>query len=758
MAKDPNFRSPPILASDHKFPGGARANSQETDFAHSLLWVGRVLHVDTETMVCSIQLESATGERHDVPLPASGGGGPRSWSGSIPERGTKVVIGWRRYSNRAFVPYIVQFMTVGTFPARHFEPFSTVDPADAQEVKNILPELQDDPHFNLDVIRLKSRKAYPGDWITTTSSGADALLDRNAQLMNRAGNEFLLRDSDQTAYLNSVNEFFVNSAGSFRRGLIKRSAFNLLPDLAISGFNPAEDDYDEMVADKFAVGLDEDGNYLRELLTKVELGSPAYDKLLEFGLINPDGTPVEDVGIDPEDPRYPFVVLPDGQRASYIVSGEHDQSFADTDQCYVEDRAEIRHTSDGVMAVTEEGDGVQIDPVPPVFIEDVRGTVVGNDPYTEPGRALYKKILAMRVFDDPDQATNSPAPVFDSVDTVTSQTEADTKALARLFRVQSPTNSSQYAFGISKEGRVFLHVPKSRTGTPQEKGKSIDANILGLVKAIIGMDENSRTSLDLRTLGGVKLDIGSFQDVSDPESPEAVSVDLTLRGKIRTNYVGTQGVETMIGGSKYTGVSGSTLDITGGNATRNVGGAESVEATSITHNAGFGGFKQKIAGDSNKTVLGKTSELYGQLRQSTFALSDTKTVLAGVDSSTVLAGGMVRTVVAGTGIADTVTAGNLLSTVGTGNLAMTVGTGNLTASIGLGNLSLAAGAGTASLVGGASTSIVSGGITNILSPVTKIGTVPVGFVVAGAPGPPGPHLDYVTGLPILGIPTVAIGL
>jgi hypothetical protein len=750
MANDPGHMGP-IPSSLH--PGGPRTQSQETDASRSLLWVGRVLHVDVETMVCSVQLETGTGVRFDVPLTAPGGGGPRSWSGTIPEQGSKCVIQWRRYGAGTFAPYIVEWMTVGTYSAREFEPFSVVDPADAEEVRRVAPELFDDPHLGLGITRLKLRKAYSGDYLSQAGEGGEILLDRNAHLANRAGNEFELRDSDQTAVLQSVNELSNNAAGTYRRGLIRRNAYNLLPDLAISGFNPSTDNFDRFTAGKLTTSADG----VTTVVTKVEPGSEAWEKLLEFGLINPDGTPVDAVGSDPEDPVYPFVVLPDGQRSSYVVLGEHDQSFADTDQCYVEDRADLRHTSDGIMAVTEDGDGVQIDQVPPVFIEDVKGTVVGNDPYTEAGRSLYKRVLKMHVFDDPDQQSNASSPSLQPVDTTTSQTEADTQGLARLFRIQSPTTSNQYVFGVSKEGRVYLHIPKTKTGTAQDRGKSLDANILGLVKAVIGADENTGRSVDLRTMGGIRAEIGTFQDFSNPAGPEQVSIDLVLHGKIRTTYAGTQGRETMVGGSDFRSASGSTLDVIGGNVVRNVGGSEAVEASSITHNVGFGGYKLKSAGDVNQTVLGKTTEMYGQFRQSTFALSDTKTMLVGVDSQTVLAGGITRTVAAGAGISDTVGAGNILSNVATGNMGFTVGAGNMTATVGAGNLALSAGAGTATMTGGVAATVSSGTVVNLAAPVTKIGLSVVGNVVAGVPGPPSVALDYITGLPLLGQPTVFIG-
>jgi hypothetical protein len=653
-------------------------------------------------------------------------------------------------------------MTVGTFPARDFEPFSTVDPDEAAETLNIHPELEDDPRVSLGIFqpptlitRLRSRKGYSGDFLASSSGGSDFVLDKDVFLTNRAGNEIRLRDADQTFVLQTQNVFESNSAGTYRRGLIKRNAFNFQPDLALAGFDSAVDSFDEFVEGKF--NTDEDGQ--RHLLNKVTLDTPAYETLLSLGLINEDGTPKAFVDSDPDDKRYPFVVTPDGQRISYVVHGEHESSWAETDQCYVEDRLELRHMHDGIMPVTEEGDGVQIDKIAPILIEDVKGTVVGNDPHSEAGQQLYKQIMTMNVFNSDDQQGPAGAPEFGTIDTVQDMVGADTRALARLFRVLAPKGGNQYCFGISKEGRVFLHVPAGQTGL-DDKGKSVDMNIVGLVKAIIGAD-TSRTSVDLKTMGGIKLDLGAFSDNPDPEDtdtpPELVSIDLTMKGKIRTNYSGPQGRECFVGGNDFASVSGSQMTMVQGSVVRNVGASEAVEASSITHNAGAGGYKQKCAGDYNNTVLGKTTQLYAQLRQSTFALADTKTMIAGVDSATVLTGGILRTVAAGTGITDTTAAGNHSMNVGAGNMLMNVGTGNLTANVGAGNLALTAGGGPVTITSGITTTLVAGTVAQIASPITKIGVAVVGSAVAGVPGPPAPHLDFLTGLPLLGVPTVTLG-
>jgi hypothetical protein len=747
---------PPVLMPDQRAFGGARQQSLDGDGAHSYLWVGRVVHVDTETMVCSVRLETGNGERHDVPLPAPGGAGPRSWAGTILEPGSKVILGWKRFDQRSFVPYIVEVLSVGTFSARQYEPFSTVDPDDAAEALAQDPGLADDPRLNLGVTRLKARKGYPGDFIASSSSGSDFILDRDVYLTNRAGVELRLRDADQTTVLQTTNEFTSNAAGFYRRGLVKRNGFNLLPDLLTSGEPIPGFVGDVDVQEFFDTSMPETGPYLVE---KVPVGSPAHAKLLEFGLIREDGSPT--FPNDPAAPFYPFVVTPDGQRVSYVTDGEPEFSFSESDQAFVEDRMELRHTYDGVPAVTEEGDGVQIDQARSneVLITRVYGTVVGNDAYSESGRSTYKQVLKMKLFDSEDDGSPSAGPRFEPVDTLTGVTEAHTKALAHLLQVNNPTTGvPAYCFGIQKDGRTFLHVAKSKSGTVQDRGKSLDANILGMIKAIVGQDEGSGTSLDAAFQGGVKLQIGSFKNPEDdPEvTPEAVSVDVRFKGKVRTYFDGPQGRDTVLNGSDFRSVSGSCLDVVGGSSVRNVGGVDATEAFSISHNAGFGGYKFKSAGDVDQTTFGKTTRSHALIRISTFLLGDVKLNLAGVDSTTMLSGVVTRTVVAG-GIADTVTAGNIALTAVTGNIAMSVATGNIAMSAAAGNVAVSSGAGATTVAGGVSTTVGSATLAQVVAPIVKLGASVVGGVVAGVPGPAGPHLDFLTGLPIFGMPTVTVG-
>ena len=733
--------------ADPNLAGGSRQQSLDSAQAHSFLWTGHIVHVDIETMVCSIALDlGAAKEYHDVPLPSPGGSGPRSWAGCVPEPGSKVLVQWNRSGNRGHKPFIVGFMTAGVFPARQYEPFSAVDPKDAAEALAMEPDLADDPRYNLGVIRLKLRKAYGGDFLASSSSGSDFLLDKDATLQNRAGNEFKLRDSDQTSVLQVLNEFVSSSAGLYRRGLIRRNAFNFLPDLLLSAQNRAPlmigDKYvDDVMADKTVTITNSTGTWSTVLVDQIDKTSPAFDILNAYSLIDDSGK----VKVpDQTEPIYPFIVTPDGRRQSYVVHGTHDMRWDQWDECYVEDRAEIYHTHDGVMSVTEEGDGIEVDhSLKRVFIEDVRGTVVGNDPYTDAGQALYKRILGMQMFKSLDDMDN-PHPELYPIDTVQSPSLSDSVALARYFSITCPSGSAKkYVFGITKEGRVFLNVPSDSF-----EQQSVDMRTEGGVKAFLGAN-GDRVSLNLKTLGGVKLDLGTFIDESSTDQ-DSVSVDVTYHGKVKTTYAGIQGRETVIGGTDYISVGGSYVVNAGSGIVHACGGTAALEAEGRRANIGTGGYALRSLGSYDITCLEKASESFALMRLITNYLGSIKTVVSGVDTTLMLSG------VHSTAVA----AGAYAVTVGAGNLSLTSGVNATLVSVA--NLALGGGV-VSSIAGGAHTTVaggvnmMSGAVAMVFAPVVKIGTTVVGNVVAGIPGPPIPAMDYVTGLPLQGIPTALIG-
>lgn len=713
--------APPPVA-DPNLGSSARVSGLDAKDAHQYLWSGRIVSIDYETMVCTVRYDTGTGQRDDVPIPSSGGSGPRSWAGIIPEVGSKVILGWSKVGSRGYEPHIIQFMTPGVFSSREFELFSSIDPDLREAALAQDPTLEDDPDFGMNPVRLKLRKAYPGDFLASASGGADLLLDRDVLLTNRAGTEIRLRDADQTAILQTLNYFENSAAGYIKRGLITRNAFNLLPDL---GFD-----------DTFGI-------FARET------NPTAFDLLVSYGILKPDGTK----NFPPElDDLYPYMVTPDGIRQSFIHHGETDKNWISVQDCYIEDRIELRHTSNGVMDVTDVGDGFQMDRFDP-FITDVKGTVVGNNPYSEEGRSLYKQILTMSLFDHQENVWNSGIkPKFTSVDTLTRGTnDADTLALARLFTIKCPSNSNSFTFGITKEGRTFLYVPAS---TGNDRGKSIDVYTSGKVRCAFGADPNDGVSLDMSCSGGMKLDLG--RDI------KGNSIDVRFNGMVSTTYVGndSNGLarKTTVGGSDYEAISASKFKSVNGTDAEIIGGNKIIEAQAISFNAGFGGIKLKSSGDVDDTILGKRVYKIAQLQQENYALGRTSFTLLGAQSSTVLAGSDTRTVVAGN-ISDSVGTGNMSLFVGAGNLSLGVGAGNASFTTGAGAITMATALGAATVASTALTTITSAAIAQIIAPLMRLGAIPTSAAVLGIPGPPGvPMLDYITGLPLIGSANIQTGI
>lgn len=726
------------LSADPSAIGGNRTNFSGSDKSKSYIWVGRIAHVDVEQMKCSIRLDSGTGELHNISITAPGGAGPSSFSGSIPEIGTRVLIGWAKLGLQKYKAIILGYLTSSVVLGRDHATFSSIDPSEAAYAREVAPELDDDPEKPLQPRTLRNRKAYPGDFIATSSAGSDILVDRDITLTNRSGVEVALRDADQTIVSNSINTYSVTSAGVRVNGLIKRNAFNFLPDVYPVDTYLVDKPFDISPDAYRTIAVSED--------------TPAFRALFEQRLIDENGLP------NFRNEFYKYVTESDGVRASYVYSYPLDNTSTYDDHpdlAYTEDRLELRHTTDGIMSVTAETDGFNVEYNKNNYIEDVAGTIVGNDPYTDHGRKFYKKVLGARIFNGPSDKAVAPGLTYTDLNADPLKPQLlDTVALAKLFKIQSPTSSNEYSFAVTKEGRVYLNIPSSITGAPEEVGRSLDANISGLVKAVIGADPNfDSTSLDLVTKGGINLDVGA--------NSGGVSLNIILRGRIKKVYT-SEGdgsvpvLDDQINGSASRTVTGTAFESVSASKSTYVGGTHNVSAFGKLNNIGPGGYTNQVAGDFTNNVLGSESKTVALDSKHTYLVGQTVLIPIGLHSSTALAGGFARTVVSGTGITDTVTAGAYTTTVTSGTYTATVASGTMALSVASGPISIAATAGPISIA--SLTNTITGSTSNVFSaPTTKIGSVVTGVAVAGVPGPGGPHLDYITGLPLLGIPTIAIG-
>lgn len=726
------------IAVDPSAIGGNRTNFSGSDKSKSYIWVGRIAHVDVEQMKCSIRLDSGTGELHGISITAPGGAGPSSYSGSIPEIGTRVLIGWAKLGLQKYKAIILGYLSSSVILGRDHATFSSIDPGEAAFAREVAPELEDDPEQPLSPRTLRNRKAYPGDFIASSSAGSDVLVDRDITLTNRSGVEISLRDSDQTIVSNSINTYSVTSAGVLINGIIKRNAFNFLPDVYPLETFLVPKPYDISPDQYRTIAIPED--------------TPAFRALFEQRLINENGLP------NFRNEFFKYITESDGVRASYVYSYPLDNTATYDDHpdlAYTENRLELRHTTDGIMSVTAETDGFNVEYNKNNYIEDVCGTVVGNDPYTDHGRKFYKRILGGRIFNGPNDKSLAPGLTYTDLNADPLKPQLlDTVALAKLFKIQSPTSSNEYSFAVTKEGRVFLNIPRSNTGTPEEVGRSLDANISGLVKAVIGADPNyNSTSIDVATKGGVNLDLGA--------DSSGYSINLILRGRIKKVYT-SEGdgsvpvVDDQINGSASRTVTGTAFESVSASKSTYVGGTQNVTAFGKLNNVGPGGYTNQVAGDFTNNIVGSEAITVAADSKHTYLIGQTILIPLGLHNSTALAGGFSRTVVSGSGISETVTAGAYTAKVVTGTYMASVASGSMALSIAAGPLSLASTSGPVSIAG--LTNTITGSTSNVFTaPTTKIGSITTGVAVAGVPGPGGPHLDYITGLPILGIPTIAIG-
>lgn len=769
-----------ISAADIRL--GLNNSDLSTDTALSKAYAasGRIVNIDSETMVCSVILDKGLGKFYNVRITAPGGAGPRSYSGVIPEVGSLVIVKYYQVSNRVYNPVIIEYMTPGIFLSRDYDKFISPTPEQADTALATDPMLELDEEITYRPRRLKFRKVYSGDFISSSSAGSDFILDEDVHFSNRAGLEVRLRDSDRTAVLTSVNESFSNAAGRYRRGLIRRSSYAYDPDILGTTTGDNGTGYIETNANAVQNAdvnpWDVDDKDIYSIPVPKE--SPSFEHLRSLGLIDDKGYRTASYSNAIE--FFPPTVDDSGTYTSYVTStGNPRDGLESSGSIYVEDRKEIFHKSDGTLPLNDESDGFDSDIAVMgvsgnnVFIEDVHGTVVGNDIVTDEGKKLYKRLLKLEVlnsemfssYGDHDSLLTQrspisplPRPVFSPIDEVTEASQFDTTALARLYRIVSPTTQKEFIFAVSKEGKVFANIPKASSPSPQT-GTSVDLNLDGLFRAVFGKDSVSGLSLDWQAEGGIRINSGTGPAGYSLIGNFLGDVDLSIGKNSSTN---TQSLD--ISGSVLTKISGSNNTLVKGSTNQITNGTHTVNGESIILNAQIGGVKLTSIGPHSVTAFGHEHQFTG-ICTTTYSNGSTVKHVAGIDRSTSLAGSKIREVTAipggmtpiGPGIFDSVDSGFIEKTVKSGKMSFNVNSGTMEHTVTVGNLNMKASAGISALSGSASVNMSSDSLATISAPLISIGNSTIGFAVAGIPGVGKVALDYVTGLPLEGIPNVSIG-
>lgn len=707
-------------------PGKEFADTSEP-FALRLALVTRV---DEVNMKADLRVLTGGGDRFEVDL-TQAMYGPRSFLGGVPELNSVAIIGYRRVHKHLRDAVILGYLPVGNKSGARFDPFSPYDPAEAaSEDLAAVKDLLGSP------TRFKRLALKRGDLGGMSASGSEFVLSKGVTLTNRAGDFLELRDSDRTFITQAVHRVEADSGVKRISGPIRRGGF-FLPD--------------DVFREDRQLKSEADGYYGRDELQAAGPGAPGGPAKFS----NATGEVLE---IFNDFREFPPVTYSNGRRVHYPptspgVSIEDPDAAADA---YVEARTELYHTSDLSQDVLEEIDGFSASRRMP-YIEQVLGTVVGNDLNSTQGQRQYGRILKPRLFPDFisrklgsfSLAEIDRQPTAPDVETLTS-------AGAFLFRIRPPrsTGSNAFVASVSKQGKLFLNIPGSQVEDYPSGTKKISAelNLEGALKAFIGASNPDRISAHITAEGGIHLDVG--------RDAAGNALTITYRSGTKVIYEGNPNDDdvtssTQVRGIKETSITGAETKTIEGSKSTIVSGQYNVKSDRFTVNT-FNGYSANV-GELNMLVSGKSQ---WQLAQAVI-----ETIVTGGKASTILAGGLITTVGAGA-IATTASAGAISFAAPSGAYSVTVGTGAISITTSSGAVALTTGSGAMTLsAGGGAISITAGLALNLTASTSVVVTAPTILlggptaalgVCRGVPSlPPGtPTLDPITGAPLFGAATV----
>lgn len=687
--------------------------------------VGLITRVDEINMKADIQILTGGGKRFEVDL-TQGMAGPRSFWGGVPEVNSTVIIGYRRVHKNLYDAVILGYLPTGNRSGLRFDPFSPynpsdVDPADATETQQILGS----------TVRYKRLIMRPGDVGGMSSKGSEMVLNEDVRMVNRSGDFIELRDAERTLITQAVHR--VDSDSGVRRlsGPIRRSAFFLPEDIFKTGTKTLRD------TDTNYYGRD-------ELQAAGPGASPGVAPKYAFTNGN-----VLDLFNDFTE--FPAITYNNGRKVHYpptspAVSVEDVESAADA---FVEHRMEMSHSSDLSQEVIEEIDGFSMDRRLP-YIEEVYGTVVGNDLNSVRGQRQYARILKPRLFSDFRTTVAGKFTMEEVIRQPTNDIESQTAAAAYLFRMRPPrsTGDDVYAYAITKEGKVYLNIPGSSVESYPSRNVSAEINMAGALKAYLGASAPDRNSINAVLEGGIKAIIGHNSD--------GRALDISYRSAVAVEYTTTtpddndMAYQATIRGKTRKLVTGVDQEQVASKEFLVDGGFQILsDRFNVNASQGFGG----NFGEISWMISGKSQYNYAlQVLENIFVGGKISTILAGGWIQNIIAGGESHNITAG-GAAYNIAAGGFSVTVGTGAIALSTGAGAVSLSTAAGALSIGAAAGAVSITAGLAMTLTAATAITLTAPQVLLGgPAAVLGVVRGVPSlPPGsPTLDYITNLPLLG--------
>ena len=681
------------------------------------LTLAEVVRVDYEQMVCDLEfLQGDSPPALEVPI-SSAYWSKRSFLGAMPEQGAIAIVGfYMKHKGTGPNPFILSFVPNGFKTALRFDPFGVAE-RDAQEIDIPEEDVVNDLEGFYGPKRHKMRKIYPGEIFAMSDKGSELLLNDGFLLNDRAGGEIEF-DSDKQEAVFKTLDFFCFGAGTRKRsGRVVRNALSLTTDFL------------------------RDGNAVSE-------ENPLFNSLLNAGLIFDDGTLTPDIN------DLPSIMLPDGTKKTVITEDLIDPNDMSA-KAFVENRQEIAEFSDQTMpsgsADAFDGDVIGQDQPFKPFITKVSGTVVGNDPYTSEGRSQYGRLLQPSVFSSRFDSEGSPR--LETIPNEPAETEKNLSG-AFLYEMNRPDGLGSLFLSHDKEGHCFISIPASTSNqSNMGAGRSVEADIKGSVKTTIGSNQQDGSSVDMKTKGGVKWSLGTMSDTQR-------SLDVTTQGGLSLDIqrpdLDGNALKTKAQGNVGIAVDGSVGISASNDYLEETTGKRQIAADSLSMQVGSNNAQVDVNSKYDFNVQSDVTKNIGGNRKTTLTKgNDTTRFVKGNRKTTFVAPATDNTTFLSTGTQRTTATGtlNVAYTTGVrGTYSFTSATGSYTVTLGGGSINLTAGRGV---------SLNSAANISLKAPTIGLtGTVGLGGgtsapfpVIGGQPGP-SPHLDYITGIPLLGNPTV----
>lgn len=698
------------------------------------LSLASIVEIHWEEMRCTLEIIQGQGDRDraltgvELLMPSMGN---RHFMGGIPEIGDQCIVGWFAHETRAGTsaktPAILAWWPARTWlkhdwlMTQGFEPEESV--LESNKNRKILQNFYQR-------IRHKMRHYSPGNIGASSSQGSDMVLDESVLLSNRRSNEIIIRDQDQAIILRSLQQFHAMSGARVYAGMVQRDARTLPREMFSDGIK-----WDSEVQ------IDNEGNPYNPFSTDTEF----FDNPIEEGTLQPhpvfqkdeEGNRVNFTGAIPQD-FDPYVFLynagfldesgqelneePDaiyGGKSILRVGKKHKQNAFFTGDAFTEYRIEMNHTTDGLLPVSEQTDGFDVDRAgnrpdenkAAPYIEWVLGTPTGNDAFSAKGQEAYG--LPIVPFKDALGVATETTPFADHS--------------ATLLRVTPITP------GVSDSFSSFTKGGKFRAKVSSPASNSFEARVEGGALFEVGQDFstksettnfNSNSTMSLKSAGSLVLEATGSQSAEDL-SGDQPNASVVIKGNKRVSLQSNTAIAFKAPVVDFSEVGQIRLS-SNEQMEFNSGSAFNTTANTIKQSS-MGSFEQvcggpadgnPIAGPARKVTItespatggaGSPSDTYTNTfggKSETFIgpATNTKTIATGTETKTIGAGSDT-TIVSGT--TQTIDATGFKFLAPTGAVVMSAGT-----SVAI-SANVVAIRGNASVViSGASVSLAAPGIAN----------------------------------------------